>query len=131
LRSISSTLFGYSGTPVRPPRRTSFSFSVADRRRAVYDRTMADAPTRTATSDEKLIRLNTHQAQNLEALKNDAQWLRGRVEAMDQRVLDQTQLLIDEARGINRKLWHLVLWLYIGVVCGAIAVLMSLVIEPY
>lgn len=90
---------------------------------------MAD-PAENPSEQAQLTRLARHQAQSLEHLKNDSQWMRGRVESIDQFLTTEVAKTNAELRSISAKLWHLTLIAYAWSIMAIIGFLISLVSGP-
>ncbi len=73
---------------------------------------------------ERLVKLATHQAQNLETLKNDAQQMRTNASAID----GQSLQAVMELKRIDRKLWHITFWIYFWSILALVGFLFSLTI---
>lgn len=85
----------------------------------------ADAKQPSAT--DRLLKVATHQAQNLESLKNEGQWLHGRVESIDQFLTTQSDQAIVELKVISNRLGHLKFWAWFWSIIAIVAFLNSLV----
>lgn len=83
-------------------------------------------PGQPPSNTDKLVQLGTHQAKNLELLKNDGEWMRGRVQSIDELLTKAVDETAEQLRAINRKLWHVVFWIYFWSILAIVGAVLSL-----
>ena len=74
---------------------------------------------------DKTIQLLTHQAKNLEQIKLDATWMRGRVESIDQLLTDSLGELRTETIKLRRIVGRIEGWIVFWSIMALIGALLS------